>query len=314
MHLKSKDLLGIEQLSSEEINLILDTATTMKQVLSQPTKKTSHLQGKSIVNLFFENSTRTRMSFEMAAKYMGASSVNISSSGSSVQKGETLLDTAVTIDMMATDFLVMRHRESGAAEFLAKRVKASVINAGDGMHEHPTQALLDVFTMRDKLGHLDKLKVAIIGDCLHSRVFRSNLLALTKLGSEVWVSGPASLMPLDVERTGAHYTRHVEEAIQDADVVMGLRIQLERIAKGLFPSVNEYFRFYGLDEKKIKLAKKHALVMHPGPANRGVEINSALYASDQSVISEQVTNGVAVRMAVLYLLSLRRNIYERENI
>lgn len=314
MHLKSKDLLGIEQLSSEEINLILDTATTMKRVLSQPTKKTSHLQGKSVVNLFFENSTRTRMSFEMAAKYMGASSVNISSSGSSVHKGETLLDTAVTIDMMATDFLIMRHRESGAAEFLAKRVKASVINAGDGMHEHPTQALLDVFTMRDKLGHLDKLKVAIVGDCLHSRVFRSNLLALTKLGSEVWVAGPASLMPLDVESTGAHYTRNVEEAIQDADVVMSLRIQLERIDKGLFPSVNEYFRYYGLDDKKIKLAKKNALVMHPGPANRGVEINSALYESAQSVISEQVTNGVAVRMAVLYLLSLRRNVYERENL
>ncbi|HHT25194.1 MAG TPA: aspartate carbamoyltransferase catalytic subunit [Clostridiaceae bacterium] len=314
MHLKSKDLLGIEQLSSKEICLILDTATTMKRVLSQPTKKTSHLQGKSVVNLFFENSTRTRMSFEMAAKYMGAASINISSSGSSVNKGETLLDTAVTIDMMATDFLVMRHRESGAAEFLAKRVNASVINAGDGMHEHPTQALLDVFTMRDKLGHLDKLKVAIIGDCLHSRVFRSNLLALTKLGSEVWVSGPASLMPLDVESTGARYTKHVEEAIQDADVVMSLRIQLERIEKGLFPSVNEYFRYYGLDDKKIKLAKKNALVMHPGPANRGVEINSALYESDRSVISEQVTNGVAVRMAVLYLLSLRRNIYERENL
>lgn len=314
MHLKSKDLLGIEQLSSKEICLILDTATTMKRVLSQPTKKTSHLQGKSVVNLFFENSTRTRMSFEMAAKYMGAASINISSSGSSVNKGETLLDTAVTIDMMATDFLVMRHRESGAAEFLAKRVNASVINAGDGMHEHPTQALLDVFTMRDKLGHLDKLKVAIIGDCLHSRVFRSNLLALTKLGSEVWVSGPASLMPLDVESTGARYTKHVEEAIQDADVVMSLRIQLERIEKGLFPSVNEYFRYYGLDDKKIKLAKKNALVMHPGPANRGVEINSALYESDQSVISEQVTNGVAVRMAVLYLLSLRRNVYERENL
>ncbi|NLM19499.1 MAG: aspartate carbamoyltransferase catalytic subunit [Clostridiaceae bacterium] len=314
MHLKSKDLLGIEQLSSEEITLILNTATTMKKVLVQPTKKTSHLQGKSVVNLFFENSTRTRMSFEMAAKYMGAASVNISSSGSSVNKGETLLDTAVTIDMMATDFLVIRHQQSGAAEFLAKRVKASVINAGDGMHEHPTQALLDIFTMRDKLGHLDKLKVAIIGDCLHSRVFRSNLLALTKLGSEVWVSGPASLMPLDVESTGAKYTKHVEEAIKDADVVMSLRIQLERIEKGLFPSVNEYFRYYGLDDKKIKLAKKNALVMHPGPANRGVEINSALYESDQSVISEQVTNGVAVRMAVLYLLSLRRNVYERENL
>lgn len=314
MHLKSKDLLGIEQLSTDEIMLILDTAQTMKRVLEQPTKKTSHLQGKSVVTLFFENSTRTRMSFEMAAKYMGATAVNVTSSSSSINKGETLLDTAVTIDMMSTDFLVMRHRESGAANFLADRVSASVINAGDGMHEHPTQALLDVFTMRDKLGHLDNLKVAIIGDCLHSRVFRSNLLALQKLGSEVWVSGPASLMPLGIEKTGAHYTRHIEEAIENADVVMGLRIQLERMKTGLFPSINEYFKFYGLDENNIKLAKEDALVMHPGPTNRGVEIASSLYESDHSVISEQVTNGVAIRMAVLYLLNIRRNIHEFQNI
>lgn len=308
MHLRTKDLLGMEHLNAEEIMLILDTAKTMKKVLEQPTKKTSHLQGKSVITLFYENSTRTRLSFEMAAKYMGAAAANMSSSGSSVNKGETLLDTAKTIDMMATDFIIMRHNQSGAAEFIANRVEASVINAGDGMHEHPTQSLLDLFTMREKLGHLDNLKIAIVGDCLHSRVFRSNLLALQKLGSEVWVSGPASLMPLDVEAMGAKYTRYVDEAVTDADVVMGLRIQLERMKSGLFPSVNEYYHFYSLNDQNIKLAKKDAIVMHPGPANRGVEINSMLYESDQSVISEQVTNGVAVRMAVLYLLNLRRNV------
>ena len=307
MLLRSKDLLGIKELSAEEITLILDTAKTMKQVMATPTKKTAHLQGKSVVTLFYENSTRTRMSFEMAAKYMGASSGNISVSGSSIQKGENLLDTAPTIDMMATDFIIMRHNQSGAPHYLANRVKASIINAGDGMHEHPTQSLLDLYTMRDKLGSLSGLKVAIIGDCMHSRVFHSNLYALRKLGSEVWCSGPASLMPKAIEETGAHYCRRVEEAIEGADVVMGLRIQLERMKKGLFPSVNEYRKIYGLSPERIALAKPGALVMHPGPANHGVEIETAVYNCEQSVISEQVTNGVAVRMAVLYLLNLRRN-------
>ncbi len=307
MNLQSKDLLGMAELSAEEIYLILDNAQNMKKVMASPSKKTAHLQGKSVITLFFENSTRTRLSFEMAAKYMGAASANVSGSGSSVNKGETLLDTAITIDRMATDFIVMRHNQSGAAAFLANRVNASVINAGDGMHEHPTQSLLDLFTMREHLGSLENLKVAIVGDCLHSRVFRSNLIALDKLGSNVFVSGPSSMMPADIKASNAHYCKHVEEALEGADVVMGLRIQLERMKSALFPSIAEYSRFYGLNEERMKLAKPHALVMHPGPANHGVEISSSLYNSSQSVIAEQVTNGVAVRMAVLYLLNLRRN-------
>lgn len=306
-YLKHKDLLGIWQLEPEEIQLILDTAAVMKKVLDAPTKKTSHLQGKSIVTLFYENSTRTRMSFELATKFMGGTGSNISSSSSSVNKGETLLDTAVTLDMMATDFLIMRHNQSGAPDFLAKRVRASVINAGDGMHEHPTQALLDMFTMRESLGHLNGLKIAIVGDCLHSRVFRSNVLGLAKMGAQVYVSGPATLMPTRVQDTAAVYTKHVEEALEGADVIMGLRMQLERQKKGLIASVDEYAHFYGLNLERRNLAKREAIVMHPGPANRGVEISSELYESDTSRISEQVKNGVAIRMAVLYLLNLRRN-------
>ena len=307
MNLRSKDLLGMAELLPEEIMLILDNAQKMKKVMQSPSKKTAHLQGKSVVTLFYENSTRTRLSFEMAAKYMGAATANVSSSGSSVNKGESLLDTAVTIDRMATDFIVMRHKQSGAPAYLANRVKASIVNAGDGMHEHPTQSLLDLYTMRDKLGRLDQLKVAIVGDCQHSRVFRSNLIALNKLGSEVYVSGPSSMMPSVIAESEAHYCKTVEEALEGADVVMGLRIQLERMKTALFPSVAEYSRFYGLNDERMKLAKPNALVMHPGPANHGIEITSALYDSPQSVISEQVTNGVAVRMAVLYLLNLRRN-------
>ncbi len=307
MNLRSKDLLGMEQLLPEEIQLILDNAKNMKKLIESPSKKTTHLQGKSVITLFYENSTRTRLSFEMAAKYMGAASANVSSSGSSVNKGETLLDTAITIDRMATDFIVMRHKQSGASAFLADKVKASIVNAGDGMHEHPTQSLLDLFTMREKLGRLDGLKVAIVGDCQHSRVFRSNLIALKKLGSDVFVSGPSSMMPAPIRESEAHYCKHVEEALEGADVVMGLRIQLERMKSALFPSIAEYSKFYGLNEERMRLAKPHALLMHPGPANHGVEITSALYDSPQSVISEQVTNGVAVRMAVLYLLNLRRN-------
>lgn len=306
-YLRNKDLLGIWHLEPEEIALILDTAVVMKKVLDAPTKKTSHLQGKSVVTLFYENSTRTRMSFEMAAKFMGGASANISTSGSSVNKGETLLDTGVTLDMMSTDFLIMRHGQSGAPDFLANRIRASVINAGDGMHEHPTQALLDMFTMRESLGQIEGLKVAIVGDCLHSRVFRSNLLALTKMGASVYCSGPSTLMPVNIKDTNAVYTKHVEEALEGADVIMGLRIQRERQKAALFPSIDEYAHFFGLNLERRKLAKERAIVMHPGPANRGVEISSELYESDHSVISEQVKNGVAVRMAVLYLLNLWRN-------
>ena len=307
MGLRSKDLLGLKQLTAEEIMEILDTAKMMKMVLTSGNKKTSHLQGKSVVTLFYENSTRTRLSFELASKYMGSASVNISTSGSSVNKGESLLDTARTIDMMATDIIIMRHSQSGAPHFLAPRVKASIVNAGDGMNEHPTQALLDMFTLYEKYGHLDGLKVAICGDLYHSRVVRSNVIGLTKLGSEVHVAGPRTMVPIGLEKMGCTVCRSVSEAVKDADAVMGLRVQLERQQKSLFPSVAEYARFYSISEDVLKLAKPDAYLLHPGPCNHGVELPTSVYDCPQSVINEQVTNGVAVRMAVLYLLMARRN-------
>ncbi len=305
MNLKSKDLLGLRDISAEEIEYILNTAKTMKYILSSNNKKTAHLQGKSIITLFYENSTRTRLSFELASKYMGANAANISASSSSVQKGETLIDTGRTIDSMGSDVIVIRHPMSGAPHLLAQNVKSSVINAGDGMNEHPTQALLDMFTMVEKKGSLKGLKVAIIGDILHSRVARSNIWGLTKMGAEVNVSGPATLIPPGIEKLGVNVFSTVQEAILDADVVMGLRIQLERQKKGLFPSIREYSRFFGLDDKRLKLAREDAIVMHPGPVNRGVELSSAVMDGDQSTIDEQVTNGVAIRMALLYLLTRR---------
>ncbi len=298
-----KDLLGLKDLSAENIQNILDTAATMKMILQQPTKKTPHLQGKCVVNLFYENSTRTRLSFELAAKYMSATAANITASGSSVQKGETLIDTANTINAMGTDILVMRHSMSGAPHLIAPLVSASVINAGDGMDEHPTQALLDMLTIIEKKGGIKGLKVAIIGDIYHSRVVRSNIYGLTKLGAEVSVGGPSTLIPQGMEQMGVKVFKSVHEAIVDADVVMGLRIQLERQKSGLFPSLREYYRFFGVDEKRLKFAKPDALVMHPGPVNRGVEFSTNVIDGDQSVINEQVTNGVAVRMAVMYILS-----------
>ncbi|MCH5212524.1 MAG: aspartate carbamoyltransferase catalytic subunit [Oscillospiraceae bacterium] len=297
------DLLGLENLTAEQIKHILDTAATMKTIVLSNNKKTPHLQGKTVVNLFYENSTRTRLSFELAAKYMSANAANISSSGSSVAKGETLIDTAETINAMGTDILVMRHSMSGAPHLISKLVDASVVNAGDGMHEHPTQALLDMLTMIEHKGHIEGLKVAIIGDVYHSRVVRSNIYGLTKLGAEVTVGGPSTLMPMDIEKMGVKAYDNVHEAIVDADVVMGLRIQLERQKKGLFPSTREYFRFFGVDESRLKLAKPDAIVMHPGPVNRGVELSTAVIDGDRSVITNQVTSGVAVRMAVMYLLS-----------
>ena len=305
MNLKSKDLLGLKDISSEEIEYILDTAKTMKYIITSNNKKTPHLQGKSIITLFYENSTRTRLSFELASKYMSASAANISASASSVTKGETLIDTGRTIDMMGTDVIIIRHPQSGAPHLLAKHVKASVINAGDGMNEHPTQALLDMFTMREKKGSLKGLKVAIIGDIYHSRVARSNIWGLQKMGAEVSLAGPATLLPAGIEMTGAKVFSTIQEALIDSDVVMSLRLQLERQKKALFPSVREYSRFFGLDDKRLLLAKKDALIMHPGPINRGVELSSAVADSDRSVIDEQVTNGVAVRMALLYLLTRR---------
>ena len=298
-----KDLLGLKDLSAKNISDILDTAATMKLILQQPNKKTPHLQGKTVVNLFYENSTRTRLSFELAAKYMSANAANITASGSSVQKGETLIDTAETINAMGTDILVMRHNMSGAPHLIAPLVSASVINAGDGMDEHPTQALLDMLTIKEKKGGFKGLKVAIIGDISHSRVVRSNIYGLTKLGAEVSVGGPSTLIPQGMEQMGVKVFKSIQEAIVDADVVMGLRIQLERQKSGLFPSLREYYRFFGVDEKRLKFAKPDALVMHPGPVNRGVEFSSAVIDCDQSVINEQVTNGVAVRMAVMYILS-----------
>lgn len=312
MNLKSKDLLGLRDITAEEIEYILNTAKTMKHIMTSNNKKTAHLQGKSVITLFYENSTRTRLSFELASKYMGANAANISASTSSVQKGETLIDTGKTIDSMGSDVIIIRHPMSGAPHLLAQNVKSSVINAGDGMNEHPTQALLDMFTMVEKKGSLKGLKVAIIGDILHSRVARSNIWGLTKMGAEVNISGPATLIPPGIEKLGVNVFSTVQEAILDADVVMGLRIQLERQKRGLFPSIREYSRFFGLDVKRLKLAKEDAIVMHPGPVNRGVELSTAVMDGEQSTINEQVTNGVAIRMALLYLLT-RRNAMESES-
>jgi aspartate carbamoyltransferase catalytic subunit len=276
----------------------------MKSLLSSSRKKAQHLQGKTVINLFYENSTRTRMSFELASKYLSANSSNITASGSSVQKGETLIDTAETLNAMSTDILVMRHSMSGAPHLIAPLVDAAVINAGDGMHEHPTQALLDMLTIRECKGSFKGLKVAIVGDIYHSRVVRSNIYGLTKMGAEVCVGGPATLMPKGIEKLGVKVFNTVHEAIVDAEVVMGLRIQLERQKSGLFPSVREYHRFFGVDESRLRFAKPDALVMHPGPVNRGVELSSSVIDGPQSVIVDQVTNGVAVRMAVMYLLTV----------
>lgn len=307
MGLKNKDLLGLKNLSSEEIMEILDVAKTMKLVITSGNKKTSHLQGKSVVTLFYENSTRTRLSFELASKYMGSASANISASGSSVAKGESLLDTVRTIDAMGTDIIIMRHNQSGAPHSIANMVNASIVNAGDGMNEHPTQALLDMLTMYERFDTFEGKKIAICGDIYHSRVVRSNAYGLTKLGAQVYVYGPRTMMPIGIESMGVKVASSLEECISDADAVMGLRVQLERMKSSLFPSVAEYAKYYAITEDILKLAKKDAFLMHPGPCNHGVELPTAVYDGDKSVINEQVTNGVAVRMAVLYLLMARRN-------
>jgi aspartate carbamoyltransferase catalytic subunit len=303
MRLKQKDLLGIEELSPEEIELILDTATSMKEIGTRPIKKVPTLRGRTVVNLFFEPSTRTRASFEIAEKRLSADSLNFGSSGSSMAKGESLLDTTRNLEAMAPDILVMRHGASGAAHFMARHSKASVVNAGDGMHEHPTQALLDAFTIRERKGRLSGLRVAIVGDILHSRVCRSNLWLLGKMGAEVVVSGPGTLIPPGIEKLGAKVTRTLDQAVEGADVVMMLRVQLERMAANYIPSAREYFRLYGLTVKRLSRAKADVILMHPGPMNRGVEIESAVADGPYSVILDQVSNGVAVRMAVLYLLA-----------
>jgi aspartate carbamoyltransferase catalytic subunit len=301
--LRHKDLLGIGDLSSEEITLVLDTAEAMKEVGTRPIKKVPALRGKTVVNLFFEPSTRTRTSFEIAEKRLSADTLNIATSTSSVVKGETLADTALNLEAMSPDMIVLRHSSSGACHFLSRICRSAIINAGDGMHEHPTQALLDAFTIRERKRQLAGLKVAIIGDLLHSRVLRSNIQLLTKMGADVWVCGPPTLIPTDIRRFGVQATSMVDKAIADADVIMLLRIQLERMEGAYFPSLREYFRVFGMTEERLRLARPDVMIMHPGPMNRGVEIASEVADGPYSVILDQVANGVAVRMAVLYLLA-----------
>jgi aspartate carbamoyltransferase catalytic subunit len=301
--LRSKDLLGIADLAPEEISLILDTAEAMKEIGSRPIKKVPALRGKTVVNLFYEPSTRTRTSFEIAEKRLSADTLNIASVSSSVVKGETLVDTALNIEAMQPDMIVLRHPSSGACHLLSRVCRSAIINAGDGMHEHPTQALLDAFTIRERKKQLAGLKVAIVGDLLHSRVLRSNIHLLTKMGADVWVCGPPTLIPTDIARFGVHATSAIDEAVADADVVMLLRIQLERMEGAFFPSLREYFNVFGMTEARLRRAKPDAIIMHPGPMNRGVEIASEVADGPYSVILDQVANGVAVRMAVLYLLA-----------
>jgi aspartate carbamoyltransferase catalytic subunit len=299
-----KHLLGIEELSAEEITLILDQAANFKEVIERAIPKVPALRGKTIVNLFCEPSTRTRASFELAAKRLSADTLNVATASSSFLKGETLKDTAKNIEAMKIDMLIMRHSCAGAPHFLARNIDATVINAGDGAHEHPTQALLDVFTIREKLGKIEGLKVSIIGDIAHSRVARSNIWALTKLGAKVTVCGPKTMMPAEIERMKVHATHDIKEAVEDADVLNVLRIQLERQKKPIFPSVREYARFFGINTQLLdKHAKKNIVIMHPGPINRGVELTQDVADGEYSVILNQVTNGVAIRMAVLFLLS-----------
>jgi aspartate carbamoyltransferase catalytic subunit len=301
--LRQKDLLGISDLTREEILLVLDTAEAMKEVGSRAIKKVPALRGKTVVNLFFEPSTRTRTSFEIAEKRLSADTLSLATAASSVVKGETLADTARNIEAMAPDMIVIRHQSSGACHLLSRICRSSIINAGDGMHEHPTQALLDAFTIREHKGQIAGLKVAIVGDLLHSRVMRSNAIGLTKLGAEVWVSGPPTLMPPDIQRLGVKATTSIDRAVEDADVVMLLRIQQERMQGAFFPSLREYFTVFGMTMERLARAKDDAIIMHPGPINRGVEIASDVADGPRSVILEQVANGVAVRMAVLYLLA-----------
>ena len=304
--LREKDLLGLRETAAEEIHEILNTTELMKVVITSNNKKTPHLQGRSVITLFYENSTRTRMSFELACKYMSGTASGVSASASSVAKGETLIDTARTLDVMGTDVIIMRHPMSGAPHLMAKNVKAAVINAGDGINEHPTQALLDMFTMRERFGGIKGLRVAIVGDVRHSRVARSNIYGLTKMGASVVAAGAPTLMPPELDRLGIETTDRVDGAVAGADVVMGLRIQLERQKKGLFPSVREYHKYFGLTEERVAKARAHALVMHPGPVNRGVEISTEVMNSPDSKIDEQVTNGVAVRMALLFMLTMQK--------
>lgn len=303
MRWNRKDLLGIQDLSAQEINHLLDTAFSFKEISTRPIKKVPALRGKTIVNLFFEPSTRTRTSFELAGKRLSADILNITASASSLVKGETLMDTAANLEALKIDMIIMRHSASGAPHFLASRMKASIINAGDGWHEHPTQALLDLLTIKDKLGKIEGVKVVIIGDILHSRVARSNIWGLTRLGADVSVCAPRTLIPPFVDKLGVKVYSDVSTAIRDVDVIYILRIQLERQQANYFPSIREYARLFGIDREKLKHARPNALIMHPGPINRDVELSTDVADGRNSVILEQVTNGLAVRMAALYLCS-----------
>lgn len=301
--LTNKDLLGIKELSVEEINLILDTSAGFKDVLGRDIKKVPTLRGKTTVNLFFEPSTRTRTSFELAAKRLSTDVINFSVPTSSVVKGESLIDTALTVQALGADFIIIRHSSSGVPHLLAKKLRASVINAGDGTNEHPTQALLDAFTIREKKGKIEGLQIAIVGDIAHSRVAKSNIYSLKKLGARIRVIGPPTLIPKEIEGMGIDVFHNMEDGLKDVDVLMMLRIQMERQGKGFFPSTEEYSRNWGLTLERLSLAKDDVIVMHPGPMNRGIEIVSEIADGPRSVILEQVTNGLAVRMAVMYLLA-----------
>lgn len=298
-----KDLLGLEELSKEELELILTTAESFKEVTTREIKKVPALRGKTVVNLFYEPSTRTRVSFEVAAKRLSADVINIATETSSVRKGETLIDTGKNIEALKADIIVMRHNYSGAAEMLARHVNISVVNAGDGWHEHPTQALLDIFTLKEKFGRVEGLNVSIVGDIAHSRVARSNIWGLTKLGAKVTVCAPKMLIPPAVEQMGASVTDDIDAALKNADAINVLRMQFERDEKNAFPKQLEYFRNFGITRERLKKAKKNIIVMHPGPINRGIEIASDVADGENSVILEQVTNGIAVRMSVLFLVA-----------
>jgi len=303
-----KDLLGLEQLTREEINLILDTAESFKEVSTREIKKVPALRGKTAVNLFYEPSTRTRVSFEVAAKRLSADVINIAAETSSVRKGETLVDTGKNIQALKADIIIMRHNCSGAANILARNLDISVVNAGDGWHEHPTQALLDIFTLKEKLGKIEGLNVAIVGDIAHSRVARSDIWGLTKLGAKVILCAPKILLPVGIELTGAKTSSDIDEVLKKADAVNVLRMQFERDEGAAFPEQLEYFKKFGITQERLARAQKNIVVMHPGPINRGIEMSSAVADGENSVILEQVTNGIAVRMAVLFLVSQAKDI------
>lgn len=301
-HLKSKDLIGIRELDRSEIELILETADSFKEVSARAIKKVPALRGRTIVNLFLEPSTRTLTSFELAGKRLSADTINFSAKSSAIVKGESLRDTGETLEAMYADLVVIRHSAAGAAHFLANVTDLSIVNAGDGAHEHPTQALLDLFTIKEIVGDIGGLKVAIVGDITHSRVARSNILALTKMGAEVTVVGPPTLIPADIDSMGARIRYNLDDVIEEVDILYLLRIQLERQKESLFPSIREYSKLFGLNKERLKRASKDIIIMHPGPMNRGVEIASDVADLPQTLITEQVANGLAIRMSVLYLL------------